>query len=115
MDLLRQLQSMISGKTPAFFRTPYMDTNTNVNQQIFNNKMRNILWSIESDDWKDRDKTLISRNIMNQVHNDGIILMHCNGDKKASAEALDIFVPELIKQGYQFIGLDKMLNMPAYQ
>jgi peptidoglycan-N-acetylglucosamine deacetylase len=41
--------------------------------------------------------------------------MHCNGDKKATTEALPQIISKLKKMGYSFVTVDKLLHLPAYK
>ena len=41
--------------------------------------------------------------------------MHCNGDKKATTEALPQIISKLKEMGYSFVTVDKLLHLKAYK
>ena len=51
-------------------------------------------------------KEIIAKNIIKNVEPGAIIIMHMNHPKWYGYEALQIVVPQLIKQGYQFVKLE---------
>lgn len=58
-----------------------------------------ILWSIDTLDWKSRDAQSTIQNVLSNVKDGDIILMHDLYD--ATAEASETIIPELINRGYQ--------------
>ena len=105
----------VIGKKPAIIRTPYGSTNSNVQNIIASKGYINVLWSIDTLDWDQKEVTNITKNVLNNIRPGEIILMHCDGGKQKTVEALPIIITELKKNGYNFETLDKLLNCPAYK
>ncbi|MEF9896113.1 MAG: hypothetical protein RR843_10105, partial [Clostridia bacterium] len=66
-----------------------------------------IQWSIDPEDWKDRDGDTVYRRIMDKVKPGAIVLMH---DLYASTtDAVKKLVPELSRQGYTFVTVSDLI------
>ncbi|MCP5077462.1 MAG: hypothetical protein GY951_05330 [Psychromonas sp.] len=77
--------------------------------------MKNILWSVDPRDWDTRDNTVdnMSKLVLENLHSEAIILFHDGGgtERKNSAEALKKIIPECLKQGYEFVTIDKLIKI----
>lgn len=88
-------------------RPPYGSLNDEVRENI---KYPFILWNIDSEDWKTKDKDLIKEEILNNIQEGAIILMHDTSKvHSANAEALKELLPELTKQ-YKFVTISELFN-----
>ena len=65
-------------------------------------------WSLDTLDWKTRDAKKVYDTVMNNVKDGDIILMH--EIYESTADAFEKMVPELIKQGYQFVTCDELIR-----
>lgn len=65
-----------------------------------------IMWSVDSKDWKYREANADYKEVMNNVFDGCIVLMH--DLYPASAEAAAKFIPELISQGYKFVTVSEL-------
>ena len=65
-----------------------------------------ILWSMDTLDWKNQDADRIVNQILNEVKDGDIILMH--DLYETTAEACEVVIPELIKRGYQLVTVDEL-------
>ena len=65
-----------------------------------------ILWNIDTMDWKYKNKNKIINNIMPQIEDGKIILMH--DTKKITYETLKQLLPKLKEQGYQFVTVSEL-------
>lgn len=93
----------ILGKAPATLRAPYGA----VNQTVFDSvEMPVILWSIDTTDWKDKNKDLTIEKATSNVKDGDIILMHDIWGETADA------VPEIAKRlhgkGFQLVTVSEM-------
>ena len=61
--------------------------------------MTAVVWSVDTKDWKTRNKQMTVDAVRNQVKDGDIILMH--DLYTTTAEAAEVIIPELIKRGYQ--------------
>ena len=67
-----------------------------------------VTWSIDTLDWKTRDAEKTFQTIKQQVKNGDIIL--CHDTYEATADAVDMFVPWLVEQGYQVLSLKEIFS-----
>ena len=70
-----------------------------------------IMWDIDTRDWKYKDSKKIANIAINEASDSKIILMH--DTKSRTLEAVKILVPELIKQGYQFVTIQELKEIKA--
>lgn len=67
-----------------------------------------VLWSIDTQDWKTRDKDAIVSEVLNNVKDGDIILMH--DMYSTTADACEELIPALIERGYQLVTVSELLN-----
>ena len=71
----------------------------------------NILWSVDSQDWKASSDKIID-NVLKQAKSGGIILMHDGGgNRSATIKALPIVIKKLKEQGYTFVTVPELLKL----
>jgi peptidoglycan/xylan/chitin deacetylase (PgdA/CDA1 family) len=76
-----------------------------------------IEWDVDTVDWK-RGSTpaKILRVIKRETRPGSIILEHCGGGPRlATVESLPEVIQYLKDQGYEFVTVDQMMNIPAYR
>jgi peptidoglycan-N-acetylglucosamine deacetylase len=105
----------VIGKRPAMFRPPYGATNNFVISTAQENNMKIVLWSIDTLDWSQKESTHIKENVLNNVRSGDIILMHSDEDKTETEKALPLIIEALIKNGFQIVPLDILINEAAYK
>lgn len=108
------LQAII-GKKPAILRPPYGDLNQQDVDLISSLGYKSVIWSTDTFDWSQKEKDNIVKNVTDNLRSGEIILMHCNSDKIATAEALPQIIQAIKSKGYEITTLDKLLNIPAYK
>jgi len=70
-----------------------------------------ILWSLDTRDWETRNKQEIINTVLENVHPGDIILMHdFIGRKSKTPEALEVLLPELLRRGYEFVTVSRLLG-----
>ncbi|MGN1266383.1 MAG: polysaccharide deacetylase family protein, partial [Dorea sp.] len=99
----------ITGEAPSLIRAPGGATNTRVRNAI--NKPF-IFWSIDTLDWKHRNKTKTINTVMKNVKDGDIILMH--DIHKPSKEAALELIPKLKKAGYQIVTVSELAAYRGY-
>jgi polysaccharide deacetylase family sporulation protein PdaB len=74
-----------------------------------------ILWNVDTKDWAHKSVTSIKNNVLKNVSCGSIILMHdyITGESN-TADALDIIIPELKKEGYQFLTVSELIENKGY-
>ena len=65
-----------------------------------------VMWSIDTLDWQTKDEDMIYNEVMSQVEEGDIILMHDRYD--ATVAACRRMFPELIAQGYQLVTVSEL-------
>ncbi len=65
-----------------------------------------ILWSIDTLDWKTRDAATTIQNVLDNVKDGDIILMH--DLYESTAEASETIIPELINRGFQLVTVSEL-------
>lgn len=105
----------VTGQSPAMLRPPFGAVNGDVIRESAQHGYRLILWSIDTLDWSHKDRCHIARNVLDNVRNGDIILMHSDEDKGETAAALPLIIEGLKKAGYEMVTLDRMLGLEAYQ
>ena len=99
----------ITGNYPVVFRFPYGAYNQNSLNVVRNLKMFPVQWSIDTTDWKKSSSSeSIYNEIINNIHNGAIILMHTNG--KHTPEALRRVIPRILELGYKIVPVSDLIN-----
>ena len=96
----------ITGKAPTLLRPPYGA----VGKTLLNNSDKYLIgWSVDTEDWRYRDKDKVVASIKNAGDLDGdVILMHSLYDSTAKATAE--IVPWLIEQGYELVTVSELIK-----
>ncbi|SFC29036.1 polysaccharide deacetylase family protein [Clostridium uliginosum] len=102
-------------KRPAIIRPPYGALSQNSIDEIVKNNYKIVIWSIDTLDWSQKESSNITKNVLDNARDGDIVLMHSDGDKKATLEALPVIIEGLKKKGYKIVTLDELLNIKAYQ
>lgn len=71
-----------------------------------------IIWSIDTQDWKYRDATHTANAILNNPGDGNIVLMH--DLYSSTADAMEVVIPELARQGYQFVTVSELAAAKGY-
>lgn len=96
----------ICGVEPAVSRPPYGDYNTKVLKAA---GMAQILWTVDTLDWKTRNPRKIFKAVKAAGNLDGkIILMH--SIYKETAKATEYIIPWLRQQGYQTVTVSELIK-----
>ncbi|WP_432722609.1 polysaccharide deacetylase family protein [Jeongeupia wiesaeckerbachi] len=107
------------GVVPALIRPPYGFVNDSQVTLLAGKQLKLILWSIDTQDWYVAQRlgaaNALYNTVLNHVHPEAIVLMHDGGGFRAgTVEAVDMLIPALKKQGYEFVTVDRMIGTPAY-
>jgi peptidoglycan/xylan/chitin deacetylase (PgdA/CDA1 family) len=122
-DEVEKTQNIIYGligKKPTLFRSPWLIRHPSLFKMakahgltliggIFGTQKE--VWEVSADEiYNDALKQIAPGRIM--IFHDGIIK---KGSRAGTIEAVDRLIPELKRQGYEFVTVDQLLNIPAYQ
>lgn len=103
-------------KTPLLVRPPYGSMNRKVENHLGKQGFRVIQWSVDTVDWKGPSSQQIVHTVKRDTKPGGIILQHsAGGDQlQQSVDALPEIIRHFKSQGYEFVTIDQLLNVPAY-
>lgn len=106
IDRTQELIVKYTGEESHLVRPPYGSVNDKVKETV---DIPLINWSLDTRDWESRDADSVYNEIMSNVVDGEIVLMH---DLYAStAEAVRRVVPELVEQGYQLCTVDELFEL----
>lgn len=92
-----------TGKEVKLMRPPYGATNATVQANV---GYPQILWDVDTLDWKNRNTQAILGNVQSQVAPGAVILMHdIHG---TTADALPAVMDYLVSQGYRFVTVSEL-------
>jgi len=96
------LLTTIMKEPPVLFRPPYGAINAGILSKVQSDKMKAILWNVDSEDWADPVPNSIAQRVVQEVEKQGhgIILFH--DIHKVTLEVLPNLIETLQKDGYQF-------------
>lgn len=96
------LLTTIMKEPPLLFRPPYGAINAGILSKVQSDKMKAILWNVDSEDWADPVPNSIAQRVVQEVEKQGhgIILFH--DIHKVTLEVLPSLIETLQKDGYQF-------------
>ena len=96
----------VTGKRPFMVRPPY----GSYNQAVLNTiGLPFILWSVDPNDWRDRDADIIYQRVMSAVQPGAIVLSH--DIYPTTAAAYQRIIPDLISQGYTLVTVSNLLGI----
>ncbi len=110
----------IIGKYPHLFRPPHGYKGPILLGELKKKQLAVVEWSDMTNDWKQPGVKKIVQNIVKHAKPGGIIVLH-DGDKTnhnssrmQEIEALPQIIDKLEAEGYKFITIPELLNVPAY-
>lgn len=96
----------LTGREMKLFRPPYGAVN---NANLTGPKVPSILWSLDTLDWKVRDKDKVYETILENVQDGDIILMHSLYE--STLDAVKMVLPELYKRGFQVVSVSELASL----
>lgn len=97
----------ITGKRPEFFRPPFIS----VSEKMYDLIPLPFICGHGCFDWEpDKDATFRYNCMMDVAQNGAIFLLHVLEGNTATLEAVDRIIPELKKQGYEFVNLPDLFK-----
>lgn len=92
--------------TPSnLVRPPYGSINSKIKENL---DYSFILWSVDTLDWKTKDKDAIIKEINDSIENGSIILMH--DIHETTVDAVEEMLPELTDE-YRFVTVDELFSL----
>lgn len=110
-DELDQTEAAIknaAGQDAPVFRPPYGAYNSTVEQV---SPLPIILWSVDPDDWRDRDTGIVTDRVVSATKAGDIVLMH--DIYETTENAVPVIIDKLRAKGLCFVTVSQLLGLPA--
>lgn len=102
----------ITGKTPKFFRPPYIA----VNNTMYDTIDMTFISGLGCNDWDEKVTTDRRVLVLQRRAKDGLIfLLHDAEGNSQTVEALDQAIPYLLEQGYQFATISELFELKGVE
>ncbi|MFI2187472.1 polysaccharide deacetylase family protein [Streptomyces sioyaensis] len=98
----------ITGKSPKLMRPPQGRTDKNVSKISKELGVAQVLWSVTAKDYETNDSALITKRVLEQTEQDGIILLH--DIYRGTVPAVPGILKELKKRGYTVVTVSQLLS-----
>ena len=106
----------IIGYRTKLFRPPYGFLYNELVEKLRDMNYYVIGWSVDSLDWQEDPPEVIASKVLDNIHPGAIILMHdgaeSDGDRTNTIKSLHQIIPTLQEQGYEFVTVPELLNIP---
>lgn len=99
-----KLLKKIIGVKASLVRPPYGEHTKSIIKSI---KSPAVLWNVDTEDWKSKNKKKILKKVVGKVKDGDIIIMH--DIYETTADAVEKLVPKLISEGYQLVTISELL------
>lgn len=109
IDKTNKIITNITGTTPKYMRVPYGSRNENVDEILKEKNLTDILWTVDSKDWKFQNVSKTYNYILKNFKGNDIILMHDTFE--TSIKTAIKIVDKLLEKGYTFVTIDKFLEI----
>lgn len=96
----------ITGNDVKLLRPPYGSINGEIRNKY---PYSYIMWSVDPEDWKYKDATIVREHVLDEVEDGDIILLH--DIHFTTAESLKLILPELYIRGYQVVSVTKLAEL----
>lgn len=103
IDKVNRAVKRATGEIATVIRPPYGAYNDAVLEQL---QQPVVLWDLDTEDWDSRNAQTIVDNILANVEDGDIILMH--DIYESTAEAVELLLPRLKEMGYQVVSVGEM-------
>lgn len=97
---------------PHLLRTPEGAMNASLERCLAGEDYILVLWSLDTRDWDNKSTACIVQTVLDNVKSGDIILMHDYiSYHSKTPEALDVIIPALLSQGYEFVTVSELLGI----
>lgn len=106
IEKTNQAVKSVIGVTPGLMRPPYGSYDDKVKTAA---KVPVIMWSLDTLDWKNRDKNKICENIVKNAHDGSIVLMH--DLYETTVDGAIMAMDKLQHEGYAFVTVSELAQL----
>lgn len=112
IDKTQQLLYMLTNHKNTLFRFPGGCYSSEDLALLHTKGLQAIQWDVVGDDGFNNNTLAIESNVLNNIHNGSIIVMHMNGfpNDPKTADALPDIISVLKQQGYTFVTISELLS-----
>ncbi|WP_088008243.1 polysaccharide deacetylase family protein [Indiicoccus explosivorum] len=108
------IRNLTGRSTKPIFRAPFGAVNSAALRAIGDaGYTHTIQWDIDTVDWRGVSADQIVTKVMSNVKPGSIILMHTGAGASGTPGALPVMISKLKAQGYKFVTVSEMLNLPT--
>ena len=101
----------LTGVQMKVFRPPCGKINKSIHEIINKMGYQEVLWSIDTHDWSHETTENILKNVSKNVIGGDIVLFHDYiSGKYSTVDVLNILIPMLLEQGYEFVTISELIN-----
>jgi peptidoglycan/xylan/chitin deacetylase (PgdA/CDA1 family) len=113
----------VTGVQPHLYRPPHGKKSPWELEEIKDRGFIEVLWSITTNDQSNRSAEFLANEIVRKAQPGGVILLHDGygtlhnaekSDKQITVDMLPIIIKQLKEQGYTFLTIPELFNVPAY-
>ncbi len=97
---------LVLGISPVLFRPTYGATDKQLDAVAKQDKLAQILWTVDTDDWRDHNSALIEKRVLKGAKPGHIILMH--DVRPTTVAAIPNILKKLGAQGYKFVTVSEL-------
>jgi len=108
LDATNTVIAQLTGVTPTLVRPPYGTSNATVLAVIGDRGAVSVLWSVDTEDWRNRDVEVTTARALTDVEPGSIILMH--DIRPTTVEAIGGIVDQLQAAGFTLVTVDALLG-----
>ncbi len=105
----KSILERIGGQRVTWLRPPYGSTSPRVAAAIRNAGMRQVLWSVDPQDWRGGSAARIANHVLSHARDGSVVLMHDSGKQAGTTgRAVPVILAGLKRRGYDFVTLDEL-------
>jgi peptidoglycan/xylan/chitin deacetylase (PgdA/CDA1 family) len=112
LELMNEQVKKTIGLVPRLFRPPYGVTTPNMKKAMQHTGLTAVGWNIRSLDTVIKDGETLLQKITGPLQPGAIVLLH--DTSRATLSVLPSFIADVRHKGYEFVRLDKLLNLEPY-
>ncbi len=110
IDTTNEIIQSITGETVKYLRPPYGNYNKDILNEI---DMTFILWNVDTEDWKSKDKDKVCNHIITHANDGNIILLH--DLYQTSVDGALCAIDKLKNEGYEFVTIEEMAKIKGIE
>lgn len=96
----------VTGQWPTVLRPTYGETDKQLDGIAQQHKLSQILWSVDTVDWRDRDSKKITERVVNQTQPGSIVILH--DVKPTTVAAVPEILNKLTQKGFSFVTVSEI-------